>query len=140
MSLDAEGEGTVSLPVRAQNGTIAHIVMPALHCPAARHNLVSTSGTLEAGWLTTLKTEGSMMKNSNDDRVIDVSYEKGKRLWRLDFGDPELAAATMLTKGDIWHLRCAHLNSAAICRGSQHARGMTPMKESDFNKCHDCML
>jgi hypothetical protein len=31
MSLNAEGEGTVSLPVRARDGSIVHLVMPALH-------------------------------------------------------------------------------------------------------------
>ena len=136
----AVGEGLVSLPVKAVDGSTVHIDVVALHCPQARYNLVSINGLIGAGMTVTFGLEGIIQ--CSDGRQIQLQYESEKKLWRLDYGDPEThvaGVAACSTRGELWHARCSHLNFRAICRGSAAARGMPTLTESEFHKCKYCM-
>ena len=85
VSLDAVGEGTLSLPVQATDGSTVYIEVEALHCSTARYNLVSVSSLLASGMNVIFGQDNSGVVECKDGRRIKLTYEGRKRLWRMNF-------------------------------------------------------
>ena len=146
VNMKAEGEGTVEFSTLATNGSLVNISVPALHCPEARHDLISLDGLLNAGaWRVvfgsqTDKTAGILLDAYGNQ--VNLIKDLGRGLWKITYGPlVEFAGVSTLSVAEQWHLSLSHLNATMICRGSRNTKGMPALRISDFKgKCHDCML
>ena len=139
--MKAEGEGTIRLQVTTRTGSISYIEVTALHCPDARHDLLSLAGIFDTGWIASFGDKSGMLR-APDGQMIELEYDTKMKLWLLAYKDPIAIAGAAIKGMSVaaeWHLRAAHLNFKAIARGSHHGRGMPILLESDFDPCHTCM-
>ena len=88
ITMKAVGEGLISLPVTATDGTTTHINVTALRCPDARRNLLSLAGALNAGWLANFKNGAGSMR-SPDNKEVKLRYHRDRNLWFIDLKDSE---------------------------------------------------
>ena len=79
VNMKAKGEGTVCLPVITTDGSTAIVEVAALHCPDARHDLLSLAGAFDGGWSATLKDQKGCL-HSPDGRQVDLEYDVRRKL------------------------------------------------------------
>ena len=139
-SMNTFGKGIIDLVTRTRDGNTATMTLDALHCPTARHNLLSLGSLLDQDWSASLKKRAGTLKTP-DKQQVDLEFDNLYKQWTLHYKQQSFKKLEHqhITATKLWHLRYAHLNCKEIDNGSRLAQGFTPPLENDIvTHCRNC--
>jgi hypothetical protein len=144
--LEAEGEGTLKLHARKEDGDIGALEFEnTLIVPGLLHNLTSVYSMVNAGHVVCFSDQKSGMF-LNADRNSFVPFVRDQHLWFLEerqncqsANSAEVSTSSKISNTQLWHLRLGHVNARYLGLMKDKVKGLSdlPRQLPEFI-CHCC--